>query len=95
MRVKTPIKGSLIIASIDGQTINIEKTTLSEITIMLNDDMINMDREIIVKYMGNEIFNSTVPRDINIIEKSIKEYGDPQSVYFTEILLSLDKFKSR
>ena len=90
-----PVKRSLITANIRGQIIEIEKTTLPEVIIMLNDDMINMDKEIIVKYMGNEIFNSTVPRNINIIEKSIKEYGDPQSVYFSEILLSLDEFKSR
>tara|TARA_Y100001970_G_scaffold258737_1_gene338960 strand:- start:563 stop:1732 length:1170 start_codon:yes stop_codon:yes gene_type:complete len=93
LRVNDPVERSLIVANISGQTINIENSTLSEIIIMLNDDIIDMDKMIIVKYMGDEIFNSIVHRNVNTIEKSIKEYGDPKSVYFGEIFISLDKLK--
>ena len=56
---------------------------------MLNDDMIDMDKNIIIKYMGNEIFNAIIPRNVNTIQKSIREYGDPKSVYFGEVSISL------
>ena len=49
-----------------------------------------MDKKIIVKYMGDDIFNGIVSRNINTIEKSIKEYGDPEGVYFGEIPISLN-----
>ena len=52
-----------------------------------------MNKKIIVKYLENELFNSIVPRNVNTIEKSIKEYGDPQSVYSGEILIALNNSK--
>lgn len=93
LRVNDPVKSSFIVANIRDQTIYIEKSNLSEIIIMLNDDIIDMDKKIIVKYLENELFNSIVPRNVNTIEKSIKEYGDPQSVYSGEILIALNNSK--
>ena len=42
-----------------------------------------------VKYLDNEIFNSIVYRNKSTIYNSIKEYGDPKSIYFGEIPISL------
>ena len=43
--------------------------------------------------MGKEIFYGMVNRNVNIIEKSLREYGDYESVYFGEILISLNNSK--
>ena len=48
-----------------------------------------MDKKVIVKYLGDEVFNGIVSRNNKVISKSIKEYGDPESVYFGEIPVSL------
>ena len=89
LKVNNPLKNSLIIAKINNQTINIEKTTVSDIIIRLNDYLIDMDKKVIVKYLGDEVFNGIVSRKSTVISKSIKEYGDPESVYFGEIPVSL------
>ena len=89
LKVNNPLKNSLIIAKINNQTINIEKTTVSDIIIRLNDYLIDMDKKVIVKYLGDEIFNGIVSRNSIVISTSIKEYGDPESVYFGEIPVSL------
>ena len=88
-----PLESSLIIASINGQIINIEKTNVSDMIIRLNDQLIDMDKKVIVKYLGKEIFNSIVQRDSAIISTTMKEYGDPESVYFGEIPISLELVK--
>jgi len=93
LKVHDPLENSLIIASINGQTINIEKTTVPDIIIRLNDDLIDMDKKVIVKYLGDVVFNDIVHRDNKTISKSIKEYGDPESVYFGEIPISLKLVK--
>ena len=90
LRDENPAERSLIVASIEGQTIEIENTSVSEFTIMLNDSLIDMDKSVIVKYDGKEVFNATVPRTSTIILKSIREYGDPKSVYYGEIPISLE-----
>ena len=48
-----------------------------------------MDKRVIVRYLGEEIFNGIVPRSTMVISSSIEEYGDPESVYFGEIPISL------
>ena len=90
LKVIKPLENSLLKATITNQTIIIEKTSVSDFIIRLNDDLIDMDKNIIVRYKGLEIFNSIVLRNRNTIEKSIDEYGDPQSVYFGEIPISLN-----
>jgi len=93
LKVNNPLKNSLIIAKINNQTINIEKTTVSDIIIRLNDYLIDMDKKVKVKYLGDEVFNGIVSRNSMVISKSIEEYGDPESVYFGEIPVSLKLIK--
>ena len=93
LKVNNPLKNSLIIAKINNQTINIEKTTVSDIIIRLNDYLIDMDKKVKVKYLGDEVFNGIVSRNSMVISKSIEEYGDPESVYFGEIPVSLKLVK--
>ena len=93
LKVDKPQNNSLIIASINNQTITIEETTLSNIVIRLNDNLINMDKNVIIKYLGKEIFNGMVYRDKITISNSINEYGDPESIYFGEIHISLNNIK--
>ena len=52
-----------------------------------------MDKKVKVKYLGDEVFNGIVSRNSMVISKSIEEYGDPESVYFGEIPVSLKLVK--
>ena len=90
LRDENPTERSLLVANIKGQTIEIENTSVSDFTIMLNDSLVDMDKSVIVKYDGKELFNATVPRTSTTILKSIREYGDPKSVYYGEIPISLN-----
>ncbi|MFL3006689.1 MAG: hypothetical protein ACJZ10_01680, partial [Candidatus Neomarinimicrobiota bacterium] len=89
LKVNKPQVNSLVIANIQDQTIMISETSISDIIIRLNDNLINMDEKIEVRYKGKEIFNGFIPRKKDVIINSIKEYGDPKSVYFGEISVSL------
>mgnify|MGYP001161037505 FL=1 len=89
LKVDKPQSKSLIVASINNQMITIEEATVSDIIIRLNDKMIDMDKNVIVKYLDTEIFNGIVHRSKKTILNSIEEYGDPKSIYFGEISISL------
>ena len=84
-----PSVGDLIEAEIDGQIININSSTVSYIIIQLNDNLIDMDKKVVVNYRGKNLYNGYISRNENIIKDSIVEYGDPQSVYYGQISLSL------
>ena len=90
LRNEDPSVGDLIECIIDDQIITILSSSSSKITIQLNDDLVDMDKEITVNYLGRQLFKGFVYRDIDIIKRSIREYGDPKSVYYGEIRLTLD-----
>ena len=90
LRNEDPSFGDLIECNIDDQIITVLSSSSSKITIQLNDDLVDMDREITVNYLGRQLFKGFVYRDIDIIERSVREYGDPKSVYYGEIRLTLD-----
>ena len=90
LRNEDPSFGDLIECNIDDQIITVLSSSSSKITIQLNDDLVDMDREITVNYLGRQLFKGFVYRDIDIIKRSIREYGDPKSVYYGEICLTLD-----
>ena len=90
LRNEDPSFGDLIECNIDDQIITVLSSSSSKITIQLNDDLVDMDREITVNYLGRQLFKGFVYRDIDIIKRSIQEYGDPKSVYYGEIRLTLD-----
>ena len=68
----------------------LDRMSVSEIVIRLNDNLINMDEKVQIIYRGKEIFNGLVHRKEDVIVKSIEEYGDPKSIYFGEISISLN-----
>ncbi|MDA9946757.1 alpha/beta hydrolase [Candidatus Marinimicrobia bacterium] len=84
-----PSVGDLIELEISGQVINIISSTVSNIIIQLNDKLIDMDKKVVVKYSGKNLYNGYVSRNENIIKDSILEYGDPQSIYYGQIFISL------
>jgi len=90
LRNEDPSFGDLIECNIDDQIITVLSSSSSKITIQLNDNLVDMDKEITVNYLGRQLFKGFVYRDIDIIKRSIREYGDPKSVYYGEIRLTLD-----
>ena len=89
LKVNEPKAYSLIVAKIESQVITISYATVSEVVIMLHDNLLNMDKEVKVVYMDKEIFKGYVPRTKDVILNSINEYGDPESIYYGKISVSL------
>ena len=84
-----PSVGDLIEAEISDQVININSSTVSSIITQLTDNLIDIDKKVVVKYRGKNLYNGYVSRNENIIKDSILEYGDPQSIYYGQIFISL------
>lgn len=84
--------GSLITASLDGQTINIEKTEgVNAVIINLNDDMLDMDQPVKVMYQDHVLFEGGVARTIQTIHKTISERGDYHLNFSGMVEVSFDK----
>jgi hypothetical protein len=78
-----------VVATLKGQTIELEKSEVPKLKIRLNDDMLDLDKPLKVVFEGKEIFNGKVSRNIKTLVQTLKEDGDPKAVYTSEIEVSV------
>ncbi len=84
------IKGrSRIVANLDAQTVTIETSTVPEIVILLNDKMLDLDRDVTVLYRGKTLYQGVVDRQRTVIERTLIERGDPTSLFCAEIVVKI------
>ena len=69
-------KGNVIRANIKKNTVNISQCDYSQVTLYLNDEMLNLDKTIKITYKGKTIFKSKVIRTVKDLETSLDERGD-------------------
>ena len=65
-----------VIASREGNTINIESSDYSRLTIYLNDDMVNLDKPVTILYKGKKLFKGKLPRTIANLARTLDDRGD-------------------
>lgn len=83
--------GTLITASIDKQTIMIEEADgVESIIINLNDELLDLDQPVTVKYQNKVLYEDKINRNIKTIEQSLSERGDPELVYSGSIVVNLN-----
>lgn len=75
----------MVIASIDGQDIIIERSDVPRLKIRLHDKMLNLDEPVRVVMGDQVLFEGTVSRTAAAIAQHFEERKDPESVYFAEI----------
>ena len=68
--------GKRVVASIDGNTINIEQCDYSKLTIYINDRMLDLDKKVKVVCKGKKLFNKKVKRTIAALHKSLVKRND-------------------
>lgn len=89
---KNEKEGAEVRARRNGQNIEIEKAEgIDALTILLSDDMLDLDLPIKVTAQGKELFSGTVPRTISTLARTLQQREDPSLVFSAEVLVSLPK----
>ena len=70
-------KGKMLWASIKDNTISIERCDYSQITINLNDSLVNLDRNIKIVWQGKTLFRGKIPRTEQTLRSTLRASGDP------------------
>ncbi len=85
------IKGRTVIATRQGQTIDIAQSDYNKLIIYLNDTMVDLDQPIIVKYKDKILLKKTAGRSITNIARSLSHRVDPASIYSAKLEITLPK----
>lgn len=86
--------GAEVLASLNGQEIQVESNEVSKITVRLNDSMLDLDRPVTIRFNEQVVFDGSIERTISTIGRTLEERGDPESVYFGERTVDLPPSES-
>jgi len=82
--VEEPKERSKIIASIEGQTIEVHETDVQRITFYLNDALLDLDRPVYIRYQGQELGSfQRIPRTLQTIHDTLRDSYDWYSASVT------------
>ncbi|MDU1890207.1 MAG: alpha/beta hydrolase [Dysgonomonas sp.] len=79
--------GMKAVVTRSGNTITILENDYNELTVFLNDKMFDLNKPVIVKYRGKEIFNKKVARSIYNIEKNLNDRKDVRYMFPAKLVV--------
>lgn len=90
LSTKNPRKGDLVRIQRKGNHFVIKECTADELTISLNDNLIDYELPVVISYLGKTIYNKKVKRTILSIYKSVTQRFDPSLVFDGEINIKIN-----
>jgi hypothetical protein len=86
LAVDAPAAGQRIVAERDGQEVRIlEAPAGISLRILLDDSMLDLDKDVRVTQGGKELFAGRVPRTRAVIERVLSERYDPRAAFTAEV----------
>jgi len=73
------IRGRTIIAHVDGQTIYIESEKTSRITVLLRDDLLDLDQPVSILANDQVVFEGVIQRKAQVIAESLDARNDTRA----------------
>ena len=81
--------GQRLTAEVDGQSINITAEKTPRLVVRLSDQLLNLDKPVMITVNGEEKFSGKVRRSAREIIKSLQQRGDPASASTANVMLKL------
>lgn len=81
--------GKELTAEINGNTINITKCDYTTFAIYLNDQMVDLDKNVKVVFNGKTLFDGMVERSKEVMEQSLSERNDPSYCFTAQIIVKV------
>lgn len=82
-------RGRKIVASIEGNVITLQQCDYPQVTLYLNDQLVNLDKPVKVTYKGRTIFSKKLLRTEDNIRSSLAERGDPSYAFPAQLTVNL------
>lgn len=77
--------GRQVVAAVDGQNIHIESADVDALRVHLHDELLDLDEPVRVEINGQLVFEGTVRRTREAIERSLADRRDPRAASTAQI----------
>jgi len=83
--------GDLVVASRAGNKITIEQAPKGKLTLLLRDDMLNLDDEVVVVKGEKELWRGRATRTIESLAETLLDRGDPLATFSVAVALEISE----
>lgn len=84
---------AMVVAEIDKNVIEISESDYSRLTIYLNDDMVDLNKPVVVNYKGKKVFKGKLSRTIANMARTLNERDDLRYMFPAMVEIELPKTK--
>lgn len=77
--------GDLVVASRSGNTINVEQSPLGKLTVLLRDDMLNLDDDVLVTKGDKQLWRGKAMRTVKSIADTLVDRGDSMATFCAQV----------
>lgn len=89
----TPKRGDKVTAEIDENIIRVSRCNYPELTIWLNDEMVDLESPVTIIYDGKPVYKGKLPRKESVIDESTTIRNDMGFYYCSKITLLIEVVK--
>lgn len=82
-------RGRKVEARIEGNTVHILHSDYSELRILLDDDMLNLNKKVTILYQGRTLFSDKLPRTTENLRTTLQQRGDPRYLFPSQVTVKL------
>ena len=82
---------AMVVAEIDKNVIEISESDYSRLTIYLNDDMVDLNKPVVVNYKGKKVFKGKLNRTIANMARTLDERDDLRYMFPAMVEVELHK----
>ncbi|MDA0667418.1 MAG: hypothetical protein O3A95_02260 [Planctomycetota bacterium] len=92
LKAEQPKARSRIVVSRKGNRFHIENAEgLQQITIRMDERLVDFTRDVVVVYGGKEIFHDRLSPTVGVLRKTLQERGDPAGMWSAEVTVSWEE----
>lgn len=86
------IRGSHLVVTLDDQKLSVEKAEkIKQVTVLLSDEMLDMDQPIVVSVAGKDQDAIKAERNIGMLFRTLQERGDANLMFSAEIMVNVSE----
>lgn len=79
----------MVIAELDGNTINIEHSDYTNLRLYFNDQMVNLDKPITIRHKGRKIYKGKLTRTFSTMSQTLNKRNDLKYIFAAKIDIQL------
>lgn len=82
-------RGKTVRLGVSGNTIDITQCDYPSLTLYLNDDIVDLDQKVVVRYNGKNLFRGKLKRSSTLMRETLTQRNDPSYVFPAKVKISL------